>query len=235
MISPWEMINDCDMEINKKKILRITQYVIIGGFALLLLTVCTVLMGKGIQTITRSKSHALCVYEDMNRLKYENIKYELVTSIDDYIQTVAPHSSLNGLAIVDNCLKYNMDVCFVLAQGQNESQFGTTGLARKTNSVFNVLAFDGHKFEDIHERGKYKYPDESIEPYMELLQKDYLVNGKTEFDLMHKYVNKQGKRYASSETYESALKNTYLKIKNTTKIDSLSQELQKYKLILGIE
>lgn len=222
------------MQIDKKKILKITQYIVLGGFALLLLTVCTVLMGNGIQSMSKSKLHSVCIYEDMNKLKYGNVKYELVVAIDNYIRKTAPNSSLNGIAILDNCIKYNMDVCFVLAQAENESHFGTTGLARKTNSVFNVLAFDGYKYEDIYEKGKYRHPDESIEPYMELLKKDYLINGKTEYDMMNKYVNRQGKRYASSETYENALKATFLKIKNNTEIDSLSQELQKYKLILGM-
>lgn len=222
------------MQIDKKKILKITQYIVLGGFALLLLTVCTVLMGNGIQSMSNSKLHSVCIYEDMNKLKYGNVKYELVVAIDNYIRKTAPNSNLNGIAILDNCIKYNMDVCFVLAQAENESHFGTTGLARKTNSVFNVLAFDGYKYEDIYEKGKYRHPDESIEPYMELLKKDYLINGKTEYDMMNKYVNRQGKRYASSETYENALKATFLKIKNNTEIDSLSQELQKYKLILGM-
>ena len=221
-------------EYMKGNVFKIMQYVIGGLIMLLLVTFCVILMTKGLQSINRERLHSYYIYEDMNRLKYEETKYELVTAIDEYIASVAPNSCLNGIAILDNCLKYNMDVCFVLAQGQNESYFGTTGLARKTNSVFNVLAFDGKKFEEIDRKGKYKYPDESIEPYMILLQKEYLINGKTEYDMMDKYVNKHGKRYASSETYEVALKNTFLKIKNNTRIDSLSQELHKYQLILGM-
>ena len=69
----------------------------------------------------------------------------------------------------------------------------------------------------------------------ELLKNDYLVNGKTEYDLMDgEYVNKHGKRYASSETYEKSLLTKYTKIRQTTKIDSLSQETNKYKLFLGL-
>jgi hypothetical protein len=61
------------------------------------------------------------------------------------------------------------------------------------------------------------------------------VNGKTEYDLMDgEYVNKHGKRYASSETYEKALLDKYTKIRQNTKIDSLSQETNKYKLFLGL-
>ena len=128
-----------------------------------------------------------------------------------------------------------LDICFVLAQGENESHFGTTGLARKTNSVFNVYAFDGQSHEQISEKGKYKHPNYSVAPYIELLKKDYLVDGKTEYDLMDgQYVNKNGARYASSETYEKALLAKFMKIKQNTKIDSLYNETNKYKLFLGL-
>ena len=61
------------------------------------------------------------------------------------------------------------------------------------------------------------------------------MNGKTEYDLMDgEYVNKNGARYASSETYEKSLLNKYTKIRQYTKIDSLCQEVNKYKLFLGI-
>ena len=45
----------------------------------------------------------------------------------------------NGAKIlIDVCQKYGLSIKFVLAQGQLESHFGTKGLARKTNSIFNV-------------------------------------------------------------------------------------------------
>ena len=172
-----------------------------------------------------------CVYT----LKYNSAKNELFNEVDSYIKNIAPQSSLDGYVVMEECLENSIDICFVLAQGEQESHFGTTGLARKTNSVFNVYAFDGLSHNEISSQGKYKHPNYSVKPYIELLKSDYLVNGKTEYDLMDgEYVNKNGARYASSETYEKSLLNKYTKIRQNTKIDSLCQEVNKYKLFLGL-
>ena len=175
------------------------------------------------------------VQECMVTLKYNNAKLALVNEVDNYIKSVAPQTALDGYVIVEECLNNSIDICFVLSQGESESHFGTTGLARKTNSVFNVYAFDGQTQEQISEKGKYAHPNYSVAPYIELLKKDYLVGGKTEYDLMDgEYVNKNGARYASSETYEKALLAKFMKIKQNTKIDSLYNETNKYKLFLGL-
>jgi hypothetical protein len=176
------------------------------------------------------------VQECSMTLKYNTAKGMLVDEVDKYIKSAASSSALDGYVIVEECLENSIDICFVLAQGEQESHFGTTGLARKTNSVFNVVAFDGFSHEQISNEGKYKHPNYSVAPYIELLKKDYLVNGKTEYDLMEKdqYVNKHGARYASSETYERSLLDKFTKIKQNTKIDSLYQETNKYKLFLGL-
>lgn len=177
----------------------------------------------------------LYVQTCMHTLKYNAAKLELVNEVDNYIKSVATQSSLDGYVIVEECMNSGIDICFVLAQGENESHFGTAGLARRTNSVFNVYAFDGQSHDQISEKGKYKHPNYSVAPYIELLKNDYLVDGKTEYDLMDtEYVNKHGKRYASSETYEKSLLDKYAKIRQNTKIDSLSQETNKYKLFLGL-
>lgn len=186
-------------------------------------------------TVDNTEYNPLYVQTCMHTLKYNDAKLELVNEVDNYIKSVASQSSLDGYVIVEECMNSGIDICFVLAQGENESHFGTTGLARRTNSVFNVYAFDGQSHEQISEKGKYKHPNYSVAPYIELLKNDYLINGKTEYDLMDgEYVNKNGARYASSETYEKALLAKYTKIRQNTKIDSLSQETNKYKLFLGL-
>lgn len=172
------------------------------------------------------------VYIETNKLVYDSIKLSLVEQVDQYISQVAHSSNLNGLVLVNNCLEYDIDICFVLAQAEQESHFGTQGVARKTNSVFNVFAFDGKNYNQINTNGKYAHPNDCVEPYMRLLKRDYLVNGKTEYDMLNEYVNKHGKRYASSENYEQALFNKVNKIKNNTSIDSTYQELLKQKLII---
>ena len=182
-----------------------------------------------------TKYSPIYVQNCVTTLKYDNAKLALVNEVDNYIKSVASQSSLDGYVIVEECMNSGIDICFVLAQGENESHFGTAGLARRTNSVFNVYAFDGQSHDQISEKGKYKHPNYSVAPYIELLKNDYLVDGKTEYDLMDtEYVNKHGKRYASSETYEKSLLDKYTKIRQNTKIDSLSQETNKYKLFLGL-
>jgi beta-N-acetylglucosaminidase len=153
----------------------------------------------------------------------------LISEVDTYIQTVAPGSNLSGYAVVDACLKYDMDIVFVLAQGQKESHFGTAGIARKTNSVFNVMSYDNRSADEIISRGHgYSHPDQSVEPYMRLIRNDYMVDGKTTQDLMICFVNKNGHRYASNPHYEKSLQHLYDKINNTTRISELYNKCTSY-------
>ena len=224
-----KLIENIKNFINKYK-----NQLIIDIFIISIFVLCFYLF---INTNTKNSNeyNPLYVQTCVHTLKYNAAKLELVNEVDNYIKSIATQSSLDGYVIVEECMNSGIDICFVLAQGENESHFGTTGLARRTNSVFNVYAFDGHSHEQISEKGKYKHPNYSVAPYIELLKNDYLVNGKTEYDLMDtEYVNKHGKRYASSESYEKALLDKYTKIRESTKIDSLSQETNKYKLFLGL-
>ena len=166
-------------------------------------------------------------------LSYNEYKSRLVKEVTHYIDSIAPTSSLNGYAIVDNCEKYDLDIKFVLAQGQIESHFGTTGLAIKTNSVFNVGAYDKLTLEQVNGKYKYKHPDYSIEPYMKLLYQSYISGSKTELDLMGKYVNKNGQRYSSNVNYEKDMLNLYAKIDKETNISELQGEVRRYKIICG--
>ena len=166
-------------------------------------------------------------------LSYNEYKSRLVKEVKHYIDSVAPTSTLSGYAIVDMAEKYDLDIKFVLAQGQLESHFGTTGMAVKTNSVFNVGAYDGVKYDLINDKFKYKHPDFSIEPYMQLLYKNYITGSKTELDLMAKYVTKGGKRFSSNTNYERELMNLYKKIDETTDISRLQGEVRRYRIICG--
>lgn len=166
-------------------------------------------------------------------LSYNQYKSELVKEVKAYIDSVAPTSSLTGYAIVDYSEKYDLDIKFVLAQGQIESHFGTTGMAVKTNSVFNVGAYDSRSYKKINGKFKYKHPDFSIEPYMQLLYKEYITGSKTELDLMAKYINKNGQRYSSNTNYENDLLNLYKSIDKLTRITELQGEMRRYKIISG--
>lgn len=197
--------------------------------------ICLFIIAFSTHSCTREKYHHYTTYEiyiSQNKLIFDSLKWSLAQQVDNYIICAAPSSSLSGLVLLNNCLKYDIDICFVLSQAEVESHFGTAGIARKTNSVFNVFAFDGHSYNEINKNGKYRHPNDCVEPYMRLIKQDYLVNGKTEYDLLNNYVNKNGKRYASSEDYEHILYDKIVKIKNTTNIYNTYQLLLKQKLII---
>ena len=160
---------------------------------------------------------------EINIIEYrDSVKTQLINEVDNYINTIAPSSKLDGEIVVDMCCEYNVDIAFVLAQGQIESHFGTAGTARKTNSVFNVGAYDGYSASKQRANGfGFSHPNESVEPYLILLTSNYLVNGKTINDLMVSYINYLGMRYASDTRYEYMLRSVYNKINSKTNINSL--------------
>lgn len=161
-------------------------------------------------------SYALdCVREA--ELKYWESKSELVNEVQSYIDLIAPTSNLRGYAIVEECEKYQIDICFVLTQGEIESHFGTKGIGSKLNNVFNVGVFDGYTAEEINKKYRFDYPNESIQPYLQLLTDRYLV-GKLESDLMNEYIDINGNRYASNPEYESMFSAKYKYICENTKI-----------------
>ena len=162
-------------------------------------------------------------------LKYWNTKSQLVDEVQNYINTIAPTSDLRACALIDACEKYNIEVKFALAQGEIESHFGTKGLAVKTNSVWNVGAYDGRPYFEIMNTYKYSHPNESIEPYLKLLYRNYLT-GEAEAGLLKKFVDRNGNRFASDKNYEEKLSYKYKYIGNNTKIDSLNSQLNYWRI-----
>ena len=163
------------------------------------------------------------------KLKYWETKFQLVDEVQNYINTVAPTSDLRACALVDACEKYNIEVKFALAQGELESHFGTKGLASKTNSVWNVGAYDGHSYSKIMSAYKYSHPNESIEPYLKLLYERYLTY-ETEEGLLKNFVDCNDNRFASDENYEERLRYKYKYISNNTQIDSLNSQLNYWRV-----
>lgn len=147
------------------------------------------------------------------RNDFNNARDILAVEVHEYISTIAPRAEIDPYILIDLCTEYNIDVAFVMAQGQIESHYATAGTAKRTKSIFNVGAYDGHSAARQCRNGfGFDDPNDSIEPYLILLTSDYLVNGKTINDLMTRYVNYLGMRYASNPKYESQLKSVYNKI-----------------------
>ena len=162
-------------------------------------------------------------------LKYWDTKAQLVDEVQNYINTVAPTSDLRACVLIDACEKYNIEVKFALAQGELESHFGTKGLASKTNSVWNVGAYDGYYYSNIMTIHKYPHPNMSIEPYLKLLYKKYLTY-EAEEGLLKNFVDHNGNRFASDKNYEERLRYKYKYISNNTQIDSLNSQLNYWRV-----
>lgn len=156
------------------------------------------------------------IIREMMMEEYIEARNQLAIEVDNYITSVAPKANIDPFLMIDLCAEYDVDIRFVLAQGQIESHFATKGTAARTLSIFNVGAYDGHSAARQRRNGfGFSDPNESIEPYLILITNEYMVNGKTESDLMKNYVNGLGMRYASNPKYESMLRSVYKRISNT--------------------
>lgn len=149
----------------------------------------------------------------------DSIKNELISEVSKYIKQKAPSShQFIPKYLVQAGLHNNIDICFMMAQTQIETNYGTTGAGREKSrrSMFGVI--------------KRKYPtyENAINHYCEVLKKYYLVKGRTEKHLMTKYVTGTGGKYAGDPNYEKSLSNAYIQIKRTTNIYSLQEEYKKF-------
>ena len=86
------------------------------------------------------KNYVFEIYRQNLELDSYGAKDTLTNAIDSYIKEVAPSSVMNGIAFVNKCDEYDMDLFFVIAQAQVESTFATKGLGQKMNSAFSVKA-----------------------------------------------------------------------------------------------
>ena len=185
-----------------------------------------------VDTLYTNETHCRDAYIQRLESKYDAAREALAVEVDKYINAVAPNADIDALNLIDLCGEYNVDLRLALAQGHVESHFGTKGTAARTNSIFNVGAYDGYSAAKQIKNGYgYKHPDYSVEPYLRLLTTKYLVDGKTEEDLLDNFVDVNGHRYASCTTYESMLKSKWDKM-DIGLIESYNV-YKKYKLKLG--
>jgi flagellum-specific peptidoglycan hydrolase FlgJ len=148
---------------------------------------------------------------------------KLITEVDLYMKSVAPTEKLDARLLVQLCSQYEMDLSFVIAQAILESHIGTKGRAIRTNSVWNVGTYDSGITHYT-----YHSPNESIEPYLKLLKNRYMVKINARGDTLQRgiknliadngFVNSEGKRFATSLTYESFLRYWLLQVQMNSKI-----------------
>jgi len=165
-------------------------------------------------------------------LKYWECKSKIVDEIEEYINKKVKYYNISILVMLNACDKYDIDIRLPLSQGYLESRYGTVGLARRTNSVFNMGAFDGNSLDKVLNIYKYSHPNQSIEPYLFKLRNNYLGTTKTEKDLLIEFVTLGGARYASYNKYERELQLIWEDIDTTTNLDSLLNLYQFLKLEL---
>ena len=212
------------------KLLISLGFIILMGFGLINFFSIEKLKGHHAEKYDKYTYAYDCIKEA--EITYWDYKCALVNEVQTYINTISPSSNLRGYALVEECEKYGVDICFALSQAEIESHFGTKGVASKLNSVFNVGIYDGKTAEEIDNKYKFDYPNESIEPYLKLLNERYLVN-KTEQDLMKKFVDKDGKRYASNPNYEIMVSERYKFITENTKIVELHDQVRNFAIKCG--
>lgn len=134
-----------------------------------------------------------------------------VNAVNDYMRIAATNQGFNPDTIklsaeemVKACKETGFDLPLLMAQAHLESCFGLTKRAQKTNSVFSVGCYDNGS-----NKSTYESQDACIRPYIQLLQNNYLQQGKKTLDDILKpnsFVNHQGNRYASDAKYEGKLK-----------------------------
>ena len=152
----------------------------------------------------------------MKMNKKDSLRNKLIDDVNIHIRrNFRIHDNNLPMYLVDYSLKYNIDLCFMMAQTTIETGFGTAGAGRPSSrySLFGVCK-------------RYSNYDNAVEDYCKLLRRSYLGERKTEHDLMKNYVTLGGARYAGSRGYERDLSAEYKRIRNRTQIYELWTELK---------
>lgn len=149
--------------------------------------------------------------------EYDSTYAAVLKATANYINKQAPkaHNDLPKY-LLDAALEYDIDLCFMMAQTQLETNFGTLGAGREKSrrSLFGVYT------------KKYTSYEYAIDDWCNLLHKSYLGKGRTEEHLMNSYTSHSGKRYAENPSYEISLKSTYKSIVKSTGLKQMQTELK---------
>ena len=141
--------------------------------------------------------------KDTNNNHYQ----DMVNAVEEYMIYALKNqgytlnsTDLKPETLVKVSIESGIDLPFIMAAAHQESCFGATPRAKRTNSVFSEGCYDNGKNVVT-----YKDANDSVYGYVKLLKNSYLVNGKTIMDLLKpgKFVNGVGNRYASDKKYES--------------------------------
>lgn len=149
--------------------------------------------------------------------RYDSSYTAILNETKKYINKQAPkaHQDLPKF-LLDAALENDIDLCFMMAQTQLETNFGTLGAGREVSrrSLFGVYA------------KRYSTYEYAIDDWCALLHKSYLGKGRTEQHLLNKYTTHSGRRYAENPRYEVELKSTYKRIINCTDLKRMQSEIK---------
>lgn len=148
----------------------------------------------------------------------DSIAEQLISEVEEYLKKQSPNShKFISKYLVQAGLNHNIDICFMMAQTQLETNFGTVGVGRESSrrSLFGIAT---RRYVDY---------ESATNDYCKLLHKHYLRKGRTEKHLMIKYVTHSGARYAGNPNYEAELSRTYKDIVRKTNIQTLQTEWNK--------
>lgn len=168
--------------------------------------------------IFSSCTYAQTTIEDnILQIDYRQVLTDSLTNeVYNYIAINTKHDSevLTEITehIVNRALDKDIDICFILAQGHFETQFGTTGIGKSRKSIFGV-----YKTYDSYKSG--------IEDYLNILERNYLIK-RNEHQLMQNYVNFRGARYAENPNYEIKLRKYYADVINNSSIIELQNKIR---------
>ena len=190
------------LELIRKKIIMIYKslnYKLPKVYKIAIISLLSIILIIGVFILRYYYIHTNYSHDNKQELelKYWECKSKVVDEIDDYINKKVKYCNISVLVMLNACDKYDIDIRLPLSQGYLESKYGTVGLARHTNSVFNMGAFDGNSLDKVLSIYKYSHPNQSIEPYLYKLKNNYLGTTKTEKDLLDNFITLGGARYAS--------------------------------------
>lgn len=163
-----------------------------------------------------SKNQLMDLVKQELLAKQDSIHNEKVKAVQDYMNVAVKNQGFNpqnlklsAEEMVNACEEYGYDLPLLMAQAHLESCFGFGRRARETGSVFSIGCYDNGK-----NRIKYATQNDSIRPYIRIMQRDYFGDDKTVDNLLtpKSFVNKQGNRYAQDKNYENKVKNIRNKI-----------------------
>jgi hypothetical protein len=192
---------------NLENLKRVVKKLLATGVA-----VTTIISALNKQDIPQSEKEVLTqvvMNEKPSKLKDENFQKK-VDACRSYMEYALKNQNytfdstgLNPETLVKASIERDFDLAFLMAVAHQESCFGATPRARRTNSVFSEGAWDNGK-----DKKTYSDPNESVYGYIDLINRAYAINGKGLFDLLKPgaFVNGIGKRYASDVNYENKIK-----------------------------